>query len=58
MKLNDNKTRGTMTDTPVCFTRSTEDIIADQLVSGHMSVAQLRRTISAVADEMYRPPWR
>ena len=38
---------------------STEDIVADQLAGMEArSLEDVRRTINAIADEMYRPPWK
>jgi len=61
MNLNTNRNRGTMTEFPRehrSLTRSTEDIIAEQLVAENMPVDQVKRAINAIADEIYRPPWK
>ena len=35
-----------------------EDFIAAHLVGEKMSVAEVKRAINAIADEIYRPAWR
>ena len=35
-----------------------EDLVATHLVGEKKSVRELKRTINAIADELYRPPWK
>ena len=48
-----------MTELPLVKSLSTEDIVVDQLAGlGTRSLEEVRRTVNAIADEMYRPPWK
>ena len=39
--------------------QSMDDILAEQLASMEArSLEDVRRTINAIADEIYRPPWK
>ena len=59
LSLNENRNRGTMTELPLVKSLSTEDIVVDQLAGlGTRSLEEVRRTVNAIADEMYRPPWK
>ena len=59
LSLNENRNRGTMTELPVNKSQSMDDILAEQLASMEArSLEDVRRTINAIADEIYRPPWK
>ena len=48
-----------MTELPLRRSLSTEDVVVEQLAGMEAkSVEDVRRTINAIADEMYRPPWK
>ena len=53
--LRKNRNRGTMTP---CWRPSVEDIITDHLVDEHLPVSEVRRAVDAIADNLYRPPWK
>ena len=62
LNLNKLKTRGTMTEysrkTLNDHNKKTDEIIADTLLQENLSVPRVRRTINALAVELYRPPWK
>ena len=35
-----------------------EDFAASYMVGEKMSIHEMKRTINAIADELYRPPWK
>ena len=48
-----------MTELPLLKSLSTEDMVAEKLAGMEArSVEDVRRTVNAIADEMYRPPWK
>ena len=48
-----------MTELPLLKSLSTEDLVVEQLAGlGTRSVEEVRRAVNAIADEMYRPPWK
>ena len=48
-----------MTELPLLRSLSAEDIVVDRLAGMEArSMEDVRRTINAIADEMYRPPWK
>ena len=48
-----------MTELPLLRSLSTEDVVVEQLAGMEArSVEDVRRAINAIADEMYRPPWK
>ena len=62
MKLNQLKTRGTMTNYSRRMfehhNKSTDELIAETFIKERLPLPQLKKTINTLATHLYRPPWK
>ena len=62
MKLNQLKTRGTMTNYSRRMfedhNKSTDEMIAETFIKERLPLPQLKKTINTLATQLYRPPWK
>ena len=62
MKLNQLKTRGTMTNNSRRMfedhNKTRDEMIAETFIRERLPLPQLKKTINSLATQLYRPPWK
>ena len=62
MKLNQLKTRGTMTNYSrrmfADHNKSMEEKMAETFIKERLPLPQLKKTINSLATQLFRPPWK